>query len=124
MKKLNMDLNYGVKKDYSKLDEWQQKSNQYTVTLKYDGRQMTIPFFTGQGWSKDPEVADVVSCLVSDYSCIESSRDFYDFCDNLGYDSDSRKSLNTYNQCLNQSKKLEKLLGPDLNQIIKQYENY
>jgi hypothetical protein len=117
MKKVSLKLEYGVKTPWDKLDEWQQKANQYTATLKYKGRQMTVPFFTGQGWTKEPTWKDILGSLVSDYYCYESADSFEGFCQELGYDSDSRKAENTYKQIEKQSIKLERLLGDDLQEV-------
>lgn len=122
MKKVNLEVNYGVKTDYDKLDEWQKKAHPYTVTLKYDRKQMTIPFFMGPALSHEPTDKDVLPCLISDYSVLGES--FEDFCGNFGYDEDSRKAEKVYNQCLRNGKKLERLFGSDLDKIITQYENY
>ena len=122
MKKVNVVAEYGVKTDWDKLDEWQKKAHPYTVTLKYDKRQMTIPFFMGSALTHEPTDTDVIPCLLADYSVVNES--FEDFCMNFGYDEDSRKAEKIYNQCQKNGKKLEKLFGSDLETIASQYENY
>lgn len=117
MKKVSMKLEYGVNKDYDKLDEWQQKANQYTATVKYDGKQLTTPYFTGTGWTKEPTWKDVLGCLVMDTYSYENSRGFEDFCAEYGYDSDSRKAKKLYNQLEKTSKKVKHLLGNDFEEI-------
>lgn len=120
MKNLNMEVSYGVKMPLDKLDEWQQKANQYTCTLKFDNRQMTIPYFMGPALSREPEINDVMQSLVSDYYCAQEPT-FEDFCASLGYDDDSRKAEQIYKQCKRQSEKLEKLLGTEFDRIIENY---
>lgn len=44
-----------------------------------------------------PTAASVLYCLLSDARCGEQN--FYDFCDEMGYDSDSRKALATHDTC-------------------------
>ena len=122
MKKVNVVAEYGVKTDWNKLDEWQQKAHPYTVTLKYDRRQMTIPFFMGPALTHEPTDTDVLPCLLADYSTVNES--FEDFCMNFGYDEDSRKAEKIYKQCQRNGKKLEKLFGSDLETIASHYENY
>lgn len=117
MKKVSMELNYGVNTPWDQLDEWQQKANQYRVTLKYNGHQMTVDYFTGQGWTKEPTWKDVLGSLVSDYYCYESADSFEDFCQELGYDTDSRRVEKIYKQIEKQSKKLVNLLGDDLEEV-------
>ena len=46
---------------------------------------------------ESPKSADVMECLESDASCGEML--FKDFCDGLGYDTDSRKALEIYESC-------------------------
>jgi hypothetical protein len=122
MKKVNVIAEYGVKTDWDKLDEWQKKAHPYTVTLKYDKRQMTVPFFMGPALTHEPTDKDVLPCLIADYSVIDES--FEDFCMNFGYDSDSRKAEKIYNQCKKNGKKLEKLFGPDLVKVTDYYSEY
>ena len=57
-----------------------------------------------------PELADVLNCLASDSASVEQS-DFEDWAADLGYDSDSRKALETYQICEKQAKKLRHLVG-------------
>jgi hypothetical protein len=121
MKNLNMEVNYGVRTDWSNLDEWQKKANPYTVTLKYDRKQMTVPFFMGPAHTSEPTLEDVMPCLVADYSLKGES--FEDFAANCGYDEDSRKAEKIYKQIQRQSAKLEKLLGPDLENILTKYQD-
>jgi hypothetical protein len=121
MKNLKMDVTYGVNKDWNKLDEWQQKAHPYTVTLKYDRKQMTVPFFMGSALSHEPTLEDVMPCLLSDLSL--SDYDFEGFCHEFGYDEDSRKAYKTFQAVQKNGKKLEKLLGDDLNKVIEQYQD-
>jgi hypothetical protein len=121
MKKLNVIAEYGVKTDWDKLDDWQKKAHPYTVKLKYDGRQMTIPFFMGQGLSHEPTDEDVIPCLMSDYKATDET--FEEFCAEFGYDTDSRKAEQIYNQCVRNGKKLEKLFGSDLESVFEKYQD-
>jgi hypothetical protein len=122
MKKVNVIAEYGVKTDWDKLDEWQKKAHPYTVKLKYDGRQMTVPFFMGQALTHEPTDKDVLPCLLADYS-VNQYNGFEDWANDLGYDPDSRKAEEIYKKCLRQSEKLERLFGPDLDKIAEKYQN-
>lgn len=44
-----------------------------------------------------PSAASVLYCLLSDGEAIDQS--FFNWCDSLGYDTDSRKALATYEAC-------------------------
>lgn len=54
-----------------------------------------------------PTQASVLYCIVSDSYASEVS--FDDWCSDLGYDSDSRKALDVYLQCQENSKKLQQV---------------
>lgn len=123
MKNLKMDVTYGVKTDWNKLDEWQQKAHPYTVTLKYDRKQMTTAFFMGPALSHEPTLEDVMPCLLMDYYSYQNNTDFEDFCNEFGYDSDSRKAESTYKAVCKNGKKLENLFGFDIDKISEKYQD-
>jgi hypothetical protein len=83
------------------------------LTNKYR-KQMTVYFSTGLGLNGNPEAKDVLDCLAMDASCIENSRNFEDFANDIGYDPDSRKAEKIYKVILRQAEQLKKfLLGND-----------
>lgn len=104
-------------------DEWQRNANPWTVVLRYQGRRMTVPFYTGSGWTREPTAADVVDCLCSDASGIECARDFDDWCSDLGMDTDSRKAERIYRQSERQTAALRRLLGADYDDVVREDED-
>jgi hypothetical protein len=111
--------------EQGKLDDWQRSAHPYTCTLMYNNKQMTIPFFMGSAHTSEPKKTDVIPCLLSDYSIVKSSRHFEDFCDNLGYDSDSRKAEKIYNDTKRQAEKFENMFGEEgIQQLEKLYEEH
>lgn len=56
--------------------------------------------------AKAPTLDDVLYCLVSDADAAEMT--FRDWCDNFGYDTDSRKAFDTYHACQETHDKLIK----------------
>jgi hypothetical protein len=94
----------------------------YRVTLDYDGRSMTTPFYTGSGWTKEPDVDDVMECLASDASSVVNSRGFEEWADDLGFDPDSRKAERSYHQAKRQTDDLRELLGDDFDRIVLEEE--
>jgi hypothetical protein len=74
------------------------------------GNARGIEKATAMGYTKPvtPSVGDVVYSLVMDASC--SDYTFNDWCSEFGYDTDSRKALDTYLQCQENSVKVRKLL--------------
>lgn len=103
----------GVKVPRSELDDWQRDARQWTVTLRYGRRRMSVPFFQGRAHTSEPTAADVLGCLLSDASCYDNARDLADFCADFGYDEDSRKAKTTYRACGRISKRLRQFLGDD-----------
>jgi len=47
-----------------------------------------------------PTYADVMYCLLSDAQSVCNGESFEDFCNDFGYDSDSRKAEAAYNGCV------------------------
>ena len=86
-------------------------SSHWRVTLRYQGRQMTVPFSMGPAHSHEPEAAEVLECLLSDAS--GADEDFENWAADLGYDPDSRKAERIYKTVQRQTLKLSRLLGDD-----------
>jgi len=76
-----------------------------------------------RGWLKVvyPNIADVLSCLLSDASSGEET--FYDWASNLGYDTDSRNALDTYLACQKTLVALRHVLGYELFSELKGLEH-
>jgi hypothetical protein len=87
------------------------QSHGYTVTLKYQRRQMTTPFYMGYAHTDEPTALDVLECLLSD-SDVEDY-EFEEWASNLGYDPDSRRAERIYKTATRQTKKLHQFLGED-----------
>lgn len=93
------------------------QADHYKVTLKYQGRQMTLHYSKGYGHNGVPPTAEeVLECLFQDAQTVRSCRDFLDWCEELGFDAD-RSAEKTYNQTTRQSDKLARLLGDDYQAI-------
>jgi hypothetical protein len=59
-----------------------------------------------------PSAADILYCIVLDDTCEHSS--FEDWASDMGYDTDSRKAEQIYNQCREQSRDARRILGREL----------
>jgi hypothetical protein len=121
MKKLTLDVKHGLTNHRGSLDEWQQDSSKYTVTVKYDRKQMTIPFFMGSALNHEPTADDVMPCLLMDYSLVNNTNGFEDFCDELGYDSDSRKAEKSYKDTQKIAKSVERVFGEDIEELQRKF---
>lgn len=110
-KRLSARVTYGSRLPVP--ESFPRGSTAWTVTLRFQGRQMTVPFYTGPAISQDPTAADVLSCLLSDASSADNARSFEEWASDLGYDTDSRKAEATFKACQRISIKVRKLLGDD-----------
>ena len=85
----------------------------FRVQLHYKRRQLTTPFFVGYGWTREPDAADVLGSLLSDAATVRCADSFETWCNELGYDPDSRRAYATWTQCVAGEKKLARFLGDD-----------
>lgn len=69
-----------------------------------------------------PTVADLLDCLASDASTYDNCRDFADWCNEFGYDEDSRTAERTYNAVAEQSRQLRRLLPADAYEALSNME--
>ena len=115
MNRITSTITYG--NNVNNLDEWQSSSNPWTVTLRYQGRQMTVPFWTGIALG-EPTTSDVVSCLAMDSSGYENARSFEEWASEYGYDTDSRKAEKTFKQVEKQTEKFKRLLNSEYESVI------
>jgi hypothetical protein len=96
--------------------------NHYRATVRYNRKQFTIDFFTGLGWTKEPNIKDVLSSMVMDYSSMDMEVE--DFMREFGYNNyyEAEHILNKLNK---NCRKLEKIFGSDgikeLQELLQDY---
>jgi len=101
------------------IGEWKDHgASHWRVTLKHQGRQMTVPFSQGSAISHEPTAEDVLGCLVSDASGFENARSFEEWCSEYGYDTDSRTAERTYQIIEKQAEKVKRLLGDRYDEAV------
>lgn len=115
--KVTADIKFGLHGRFAnmKLDDWQQKADKWTITLKYKGRRMTTPYFTGPLYESEPRVDDILRSLFLDAFATEV--DFNDWCGEFGYDPEDKKAKKVYLSCKRSGERLKKLLGEDFEEI-------
>ena len=113
--KLKMDVNYADSNPSMSNDSWQ--ANHYKLTFKKDGKQFSTFFSQGIGIKGEPSIPGVLECLQTD--CQSAEYGFDEFCDEFGYDKDSRKAFKTYRACGKIKGKLHKFFGADYFRFIK-----
>jgi hypothetical protein len=92
-------------------DDWKQTANKYKATIKYNKKSLTIPYYTGCGWQRDPDLEDILGTLLMDAAYYDYS--FEDFAREMGYDPDSRKTKKIYNDIQKQTEKLNSIFSEE-----------
>lgn len=82
----------------------------WKATLKLASRRMTVFYSQGSAHTKAPKTGDILRSVVSDAALVDG-RDFDNFCSEVGFEKDSRKSESMYKACLKEATKLKALLG-------------
>lgn len=90
-------------------DRWNHDASHYRCVLKRGRRSMTVPFSMGSAHTKPPRIDEVLNALASDSD--GANELFESWCNELGYDSDSRKAEQIFNTCRRQAKRLRQFLG-------------
>lgn len=108
-----------------KSDNWQETADQWCITINGIG----FEYYTGIGHRdkktdrpQKPELSGVLSSLAFGAGACDES--FDDWCSNFGFDTDSRKALETYLACQENASKLRKAgvyLTEDLKEFLSQY---
>ncbi len=115
MTKVTSTITSGCQKPQSDLDDWQKEATGWTVELAYQGRTMTLDYFTGSAVA-EITTADVLSCVLVDVQCLDEG--FENWAAELDYDNDSRRAERVYNALKAQSAKLATMLGDDFESFL------
>jgi len=99
-------------------DPWKKRATAWTVTLHYQGRQYTFPFWTGTGFTSKPNTFDAAHCVLSDASGFENSQGFEDWASDYGYDTDSRSAEDIYRATERVHRNIMRLLGDDYTTLV------
>lgn len=98
----------------------------YRLTLKTtrNGERIaeTFDYRAGIAHDKAPTIGELVAALISDATCVHH-RTFEEFAGELGYDSDSRSALATYEQIEVNNAKLVTVFGMPLADILRRTES-
>jgi len=86
----------------AKSDDWKETAHKWICGLN----GVEFEYYTGSALKDPPKCDDVLHALINDASA--EGEGFSDWCSNLGYDTDSRKALQTYLDCQEIAQKLRK----------------
>lgn len=103
--------------DYERPEGFDPAGYSWRAELRYRGRRMTVPFFTGSACG-EPTAEDVLYCLCADAAGFENAAGFEDWAGEYGYSPDSRKAERTYRAVERQTRKLRALLGGDYESLV------
>ena len=101
---------------FTSLNNW--ACNKYKVILKNRGKQFTLDYHMGLAHKNPPKLSDVLYSLIMDSESLEYS--FSDWCDMLGYNTDSIKDKKIYNACIKNGKRFYSLFDKDEIQNFKE----
>lgn len=105
--KITAESKYGAAKPNPEFKD----SHPYKVTLRFQGRRLTVDFYVGSAHTNEPTPADVLSCLCSDVNTVENSRSFEEWAGDLGYEPDSRRAERIFKTCEALAPKVRRFLG-------------
>lgn len=88
------------------------QSTWYAVTLRYQGREMSIEYGMGPALDGAPEVADVMDTLTLNAASYVNSIGFEDWCGDFGIAPDEEASR-TYAAIGEDTRRLREFLGAD-----------
>lgn len=91
--------------DTSPHEDWPAGSSHYIVTLELRGRKIRTKYGQGPALCHDPRVEDVLGSLLLDGRMGQEA--FADFCNELGYDADSRKAYASWEECVTVNHRLD-----------------
>lgn len=102
-----------------KVDGISNNWNNHKVTVKHGGKSFSFDFW---GSIMNPDIKNnqenvfAFYCVLSDGLSAKDS--FEDFCDNFGYDSDSRTAERIYKACKKSLTKIDRVFDCDLYDLI------
>ena len=109
--KHGIEFDFTVAEENPNMDGIPEGSMHYLCTFSLAGVTMDVPFSMGPALCRDPELGEVLDCLLADAWGLANSRSFEDWAAELGYDEDSRKAEKTYRAVERQTRQLREFLG-------------
>lgn len=100
-------------------DGWERR--EWSVLLRYDGREMSTKFYTGMMLG-EPTAEDVMQSLFSDAEGVEYDG-FEAWAENYGFDPDSRKALADYEAIEEQTERFKEFCGSDYHALEELYRD-
>ena len=93
----------------------------FLCRLYGSGKSVRIYFSQGSANTKSPTVQEVLNCLASDSAGVEESG-FEDWCNEYGYDNDSRTAERIFKACQSYVAKLKIIAGDGYESLLYETE--
>ena len=104
-------------------DQWDRHATHWRVTIKRGGESFTTHYSMGSALRGDPELQDVVHCLLTDAEY--GGESFADWCDNMGDNPDSRRAYSAWEACKRTAASLARLFSPsELEELREMFGGY
>lgn len=91
-------------------------ANKYKVTIRNGKKHFSTTFTDSinntQEGIKSSDI-DIIYCIVSDAQCVQWNNSFEDFCNEFGYDTDSRSAERIYKACEKTYDDIQRLFNSD-----------
>ena len=95
---------------------WPAGARHFLVTLKIANRTMAVQYSMGSGLKGDPTVDDVLCSILLEIEgvqglAVDNESDLSQWCDEFGFDANSRQARRTYRSCIDEREKFVTLTG-------------
>ena len=98
--------------------EWCREATHWKVTFSYEDKEFETFYSMGSGHlGAEPDLEDVLNCLAMDCRMAEFAF-FEDYCNEFGFDSDSRKAEKSWNIVRDQRTKLQEFFGDKFDEFL------
>lgn len=94
-------------------------SSAWTIVVRRGERTFETRYFTGPA-AGEPEKDQVLYALASDAE--NGLQTFEDFCDDLGYDSDSRRAYAIWEACRENGRRLAEIFTTDERDLLREID--
>lgn len=91
-------------------------ANAWNVQLRYRGRTMSFPFYTGSMFG-EPHTSDAVGNIAMTATSIDNARTFEEWAEEFGDDPDSRRAEKAYHESQKLAVAFKRLLRDDYTTI-------
>ena len=103
----------------SENDQWSRDANHYKLTISQlsTGLEMNLEFSCGSGWTREPELSDVLESLASDFSSVDCYDGLEEWGNEMCFDvedmSGALRVAGIYQMVQKQREEFAELVGED-----------